>query len=396
MSIKLNKSEHILFEQLVAAGAKNAAEIFAKSGLPTRRIEQYHYSDLHALLADIPQVGEQTKQVSAPALRIAGAYRILMVNGEVQTTTVAPAGVDVGTIDGGVLSKRNDVIISLNNALSKDALMLKLTNDVDAIIHIDRRSEGDASHINGSVKISLADNSSATIIETFSGSDAAHLSNNATSVSIGKNAKATHIIVDLSSKKARHFHSIEYDIQAKALLHSLIVHSGSTLARTQLFAAFNGEKAHADLSGLMLVDDTQHSDITIDVLHGVPNTTSTETYKTVLRGQSKSIFQGKIIVAKDAQKTDAKMMSQALMLSDDAQFLTKPELEIFADDVICGHGATCGELDENHLFYLMSRGIAPEVAKSMLVRAFLEELFDPIKNEIIHEALESIADNWLT
>ena len=395
MSIKLNKSEDILHKQLVAANAKNAADIFAKSGLPTRRIEQYHYTDLHALLDDIPQVGEQAKAISAPALRIAGAYRILVVNGEVQATTVAPAGVVVGTAKGGILSERNDAIISLNNALSKDALTLNLKNDVDAIIHIDRRSEGGASHINSSVKISLADNSSATIIETFSGSDAAHLSNNATSVIIGKNAKASHIIVDLSSKKTRHFQTVEYDTQAKALLHSLIVHSGSALARTQLFATFNGEKAHADLSGLMLTDDTQHSDITIDVLHGVPNTTSTETYKTVLRGQSKSIFQGKIIVAKDAQKTDAKMMSQALMLSDDAQFLTKPELEIFADDVICGHGATCGELDENHLFYLMSRGIAPEAAKSMLVRAFLEELFDPIKNEIIHEALETIADSWL-
>jgi Fe-S cluster assembly protein SufD len=395
MATNLNKAEKQILSQLEKAELKAVAKVFEAKGFPSRRVEEYHYTDLKMLIDDIPNLGEKAQNIGAPTLEIAGAYHILIVNGEVQITSNPPKGVSVRTDMGGIASDNDDVIIQLNSALTKETLVLDLQDQVDRVIHIDRRGEGNASHINGAVEISIFNDSSATIIETFSGSDAAHFSNSVSKVSLGKNAKVTHIMVDLSSKNSRHFQTVSYELEENILLRSLIIHSGSNLARTQLFANFNGENSHADLSGMMLAEKDQHSDITINVNHAVPNTTSSEIFKSVVRDNAKAIFQGKIIVAKDAQKTDAKMMTQGLMLSDDAQILSKPELEIFADDVICGHGATCGELDETSLFYLMSRGIPIDQAKSMLVRAFLAEIFDPIAGDELKDALISISDSWL-
>jgi Fe-S cluster assembly protein SufD len=115
----------------------------------------------------------------------------------------------------------------------------------------------------------------------------------------------------------------------------------------------------------------------------------------VARGRSKAVFQGKIVVERDAQKTDAKLMMQGLMLSEEAEILSKPELEIFADDVVCGHGSTCGRLDEDSMFYLMSRGVPKAEAETMLIRGFLAELLDPIADEAVNAALQGVVDRWL-
>ncbi|MHB1111280.1 MAG: SufD family Fe-S cluster assembly protein, partial [Devosia sp.] len=162
-----------------------------------------------------------------------------------------------------------------------------------------------------------------------------------------------------------------------------------------LFPTLSGKGAHADLTGLNLVSDGQHSDITMDASHAVPHTSSKPLFKAIARGRSKAVFQGRIVVARDAQKTDAKLMTQGLMLSDEAEILSKPELEIYADDGVCGHGSTCGAIDEEALFYLVSRGISRSGAETMLVRAFLAELLDPIEDAALHEALEAVVEGWL-
>jgi Fe-S cluster assembly protein SufD len=167
------------------------------------------------------------------------------------------------------------------------------------------------------------------------------------------------------------------------------------LSRINLFARFEGEGAHGDFTGLNLTTEGQHSDVTLELSHAVPRCLSKPLYKQIARGRSVAAFQGKIIVARDAQKTDAKLMMQGLMLSDEAQILSKPELEIFADDVVCGHGSTTGALDETSLFYLMSRGIPKVIAEAMLVRGFIEEVIDPIEDEELHNALEGVVERWL-
>lgn len=392
---KPSPAEEALAAQLHAAGQSAAAERFRVAGLPTRRIESYHYTDLKALVRDVPELVGHAAQVGAPEIRVPGAYRLVIVNGAVQNAGTAPAGVIVGQAKGSALSETDDALVRLNSALVRESLTLDLAGSVDPVIHIDRRIEGEAAHGLDSARIFIADGAKATIVETYSGSDAAHLGNHATFLTVGKSAEVRHIVVDLNAQTARHFNTVEYELGAEANLHSLAINSGAGLARTQVFARFAGEGAHADFAGLSLIENTQHVDTTLEISHAVPNTTSSEVYKTVARDRGKGVFQGKIVVAKDAQKTDAKMMSQGLMLSEDAEIFAKPELEIFADDVVCGHGATCGELDETALFYLMSRGIPRVQAQAVLVRAFISEVLDPIKDEELHEALENVAEAWL-
>ena len=393
--IRLGPAELKLIEQLNGANAAAEAERLQGTGLPTRKVESYHYTDLKMLLRQVPDLVAKPEGVSPPAMRVAGAHQLMIVNGVPQESGTAPAGVIVGKVEGPVLSQRDDVIVRLNSALVKEALSLDLDGSVDPVIQIDRRTEGAAAHAPSAAKIYVGDDASAVILETYSGSDEAHVANHSTYLALGKNAVVTHITVDLSSKKSTHFATNEYHLAEGAQLRTLIIHAGATLSRTQLFPKYEGAGANGDITGLNLVNDGQHADITMDASHAVPHTTSKPLFKSIARGRSKAVVQGRLVVQRDAQKTDAKLMSQGLMLSDEAEILSKPELEIYADDVVCGHGSTCGQLDEDSLFYLTSRGIPKATAEAMLVRGFLAEVLDPIENEALHEALEGVVEKWL-
>jgi len=393
--VRLGAAETTLVAQLQLAGATAEAERLGVAGLPTRRVEAYHYTDLKTLLRTVPPLAADATATGAPALDIPGAYRLLVANGRAQAHGTAPAGVIVGTTKGGALTERDDVLVRLNSALAAETLTLTLEGTIDPVIQIDRRTEGDAAHAPSSARIFLADGAAATIIETFSGSAAAHVSNHGSFVQLGKGARLTHITIDLSPRPATHFATTEYEIGADAQLRTLTIHAGAGLERTQLFARFGGEGAHADFTGLNLAAEGQHADITLEARHAKGHCTCKPLYKQIARGRSRAVFQGKIVVERDAQKTDAKLMMQGLMLSDEAEILSKPELEIFADDVVCGHGSTCGKLDEDSMFYLMSRGVPEAEAETMLVRGFIAELLDPIENEPLNEALQGVVDQWL-
>ena len=393
--VRLGAAENTLIDQLKSVGADATAERITVAGLPTRRVEAYHYTDLKMLLKAIPPLAAAANSTGASALDVDGAYRLLIANGVIQAAAPAPAGVLVGKADGTALSTRDDVLVHLNGAFVKESLTLTVEGNVEQVIQIDRRIDGEAAHATDSLKVFIADGASATIVEVFSGSDAAHVGNHATYVALGKDTKLTHVTVDLSARATSHFATNEYHIGENAQLRTLVVHAGSGLARTHLFPRYEGAGADGQITGLNLVSDGQHSDITMMAEHAVPHTTSQPLFKSIARGRGKAVVQGKLVVARDAQKTDAKFMHQGLMLSDEAEILSKPELEIYADDVVCGHGSTCGKLDEDSLFYLMSRGIPQAEAETMLVRGFLEELVDPIETEALADALHGVIDGWL-
>jgi Fe-S cluster assembly protein SufD len=394
--VRIGPAEAKLIEQLGSVGATAAAERLSVIGLPTRKVESYHYTDLKMLLRAVPELAHAEKATSEPALRIPGAHRIPMTNGVADIDGREPPGVRSAIVPGSALSERDDVLVRLNMALAAKTLKLEIEGVLAEVLHVDRRTEGDAGHSNDSLHLFIADGSKATVVETFAGTDEVHLSNHASYVAMGKGAELTHILVDLSPAQATNFAVAEYHIAADAKLRTITIHVGSVLSRTNIFAKFEGENAAGHFTGLNLVTDGQHSDITLELRHAVPRCSSKPLYKQIAKGRSVGAFQGKIIVERDAQKTDAKLMMQGLMLSDEAQILSKPELEIFADDVVCGHGSTVGALDDDSLFYLMSRGIPKATAESMLVRGFLEEVLDPIENEELHEALESVVDRWLS
>jgi len=306
--VRLGAAENTLIAQLQGAGAVSEAERLAVAGLPTRRVEAYHYTDLKTLLRTVPPLAVDAGVAGAPALDVAGAFRVMIANGRVQSHGTAPAGVIVGEAKGSALTERDDILVRLNSALATETLTLTLEGSVDPVIHIDRRTDGPAAHAPSSARIYLADGASATLLETYSGSDAAHVSNHASFIQLGKGAKLTHVTVDLSARKATHFAAGEYEIGENAELRTVTVHAGAGLERMQIFARFGGEGAHADFTGLNLTNDGQHADITAEIRHAKGHCTCKPLYKQIARGRSKAVFQGKIVVERDAQKTDAKLM----------------------------------------------------------------------------------------
>lgn len=383
--VRLGPAELQLIEQLTAAGASDEAARLAGSGLPTRRVESYHFTDLKLLWRNVPPAAETPGEAGEPPFTVPGAVVHRIVNGRVRgghTTT------------GSALTERDDILVRLNRGLARETLTLDLTDG--ALIHIDRRSEGPAGHSASSAHVFVDDGATATIVETYSSSEGAHVANHGTYVAAGRGAKVTHVTVDLAGAQATTFATHEYHVAENALLRTLAIHIGSALARTNIFARMEGSGSSHAFAGLNLTSNEQHSDMTLEVVHAVPRTSGKPLFKQIGRGKSTAVFQGRIVVARDAQKTDAKMSMNGLMLSDEAQILSKPELEIYADDVVCGHGSTCGALDETSLFYLMSRGIPKAEAQAMLVRAFLAELIDPIADEGVRAALTKVTERWLT
>ncbi|HEV7278166.1 MAG TPA: Fe-S cluster assembly protein SufD [Devosiaceae bacterium] len=393
--LRLGPAELKLVEQLTAAGARAEAERLAASGLPTRKVESYHYTDLKMLLRSVPDFAEAGAGIAASPLQLEGAWRLPIVNGQPREAAPPPPDVRLGQGEGPALSQRDDVLVRLNRALVPKCLTLTVDGHIHQLLHIDRQTAGPAGHATSAARILVSDGASVTIVETFSGNDAVHLGNHATYVAVGSGASVTHVTIDLSSRRATHFATNEYRLAENARLRTLVIHAGAGLSRTHLFPHFEGSGAYADLTGLNMVGEGQHADITMDASHAVPHTSSKPLFKSVARGRSRAVVQGRLVVARDAQKTDAKLMSQGLMLSDEAEILAKPELEIYADDVVCGHGATCGAIDDEALFYLMSRGVARADAETMLVRAFLAELLDPIENQSLQSALQGVIDHWL-
>jgi Fe-S cluster assembly protein SufD len=171
--------------------------------------------------------------------------------------------------------------------------------------------------------------------------------------------------------------------------------SGGRVSRYQGFVTLAGEGSDLSVNGVNLLKESQHGDMTLVVDHAVPNCTSREVFRAVVDDRAHSVFQGKIIVRPDAQKTDGKMMTRALLLSDDAEADNKPELEIFADDVTCGHGAAIGALDESLLFYLRARGLSEKEAQTLLIQAFVGEAIESIADDGLRDAVIASAERWL-
>ena len=391
--IKLSSAEEQLKGFLEAAGKNEAASQFAEIGLPTRRIEAYHYTDVKSLLREVPSaLAKANDDKDAVRSEFAGAARIELANGKL-SGDFGVDGVSVSTSANG--SRNDDSVVLLSEALVGDVVSIKIEGDVSTVLHIDRVIDGAASINADKVVVEVAAGAKATLVETFNASDAAHMRLATTNITLGDGAEFVHLQLDGNSTDTRHFATNRYELGGDVQLRTFVQHTYASLSRTVVNANFAGEGSHADFAGMNLLAENQHADITLVVDHAVPNTTSTESFKNVVIDRAKAIFQGRINVAQDAQKTDAQMMSQGLILSERGEILVKPELEIFADDVICAHGATCGELDENHLFYLMSRGIPRKEAKAMLIRAFLAEMFEPIEVEAVVGSLEAQVDLWL-
>jgi len=369
---------------------------FAKLGLPTTQDEDWKYTSL-APLAHMrfePAPDATVRDIDRWTLGD-GAIRLVFVNGRYrpELSSRAPGGAFAGSL-AFALAERPELVerelgrhadhhghalTALNTAFIEDGAFVHLPAgaSLEAPIHLLYLSTApDKPGLSQPRNLIVAGaNSQATVIETYAGlGDDVYLTNAVTEVVLGENARLDHY--KLQEESARSFHiaatQVHHGRDSRFTSHSVAL--GAALARNELRALLAAEGSECTLNGLYMATGKQHLDNRTLVDHKSPRCTSRELYKGVLDGHSRGVFSGRVLVRQDAQKTDASQTNKNLLLSDDAVVDTKPQLEIFADDVKCAHGAAVGQLDENALFYLRTRGIGQEAARSLLTYAFASEM----------------------
>jgi Fe-S cluster assembly protein SufD len=375
-----------------------------KAGLPTRRIESWHYTDLKNLFRAVPERVTGGAGGSIDAL-VKGSDVLSILQGEAD----ASASIDGVTItayrdqlaDGSAVAgltalDKDDAIGRLNGSFVRDGLALTVAANADIEAPIELQALHGAGQIHTRFPVSFGAGSKATIIERHHAvTEEAALVSSISDISLEDGADITWIILQSQGPADTHLAQIRVSLGTEAKLRLYVVNAGGKLVRQELRIEVQGEGAELTLRGVNLLGGDSHTDVTLVLGHNVPHTNSTETFRNVVFDRASGVFQGMIKVAPDAQKTDAKMACNTLLMSDDADFSVKPELEIFADDVICGHGATVADIDRNHLFYLMARGVPENKARAMLVNAFVAEIAEELEEENLVEALEEVISNWL-
>jgi Fe-S cluster assembly protein SufD len=389
-------------------------------GLPHRRVEEWKYTDLRALMREAKPLAQVPSAQDAAALRASGlpladvkALRLVVLNGtlvpELSDLDRLPAGVELVPFANALatshpLLKRlgeagapgDNAAVALNTAFVSDGALVHVAEGVklDVPLHVVFAQVGAGHAAYGRVLVVAEKGAALDLIESHAG-EGAHQTNSYIEILAGDETDIRHTKLQAESLSTLHLATLAVTLGAKAKFESLAVARGSAVARQQVFLTFAGEDIEANLRGVSLVGGKRHLDTTLFVDHVRPGGISREQYKAALEGEGRSVFQGKIIVRREAQKTDGRMMTKALMLSDSAEADLKPELEIYADDVQCAHGATCAALDEEQVFYLMARGLPRSEAEAILVAAFVEDVFDTVENEPLRAALIDVAEEWL-
>jgi Fe-S cluster assembly protein SufD len=395
---------------------EQAFKQFEARGLPHRRVEEWKYTDLRALMRDLPPLAEAPDAAAKARAKNAGAIlagvdarRIVFIDGVFtpELSDLTPeSGLTVGSLADalakgdarvaqhvGKTFPTEDVAVALNTALMGEGAVIHVAAgaEIKRPIHlVFTGGENPASAFVRSLLV-VEKGARVTLIEDHDSGETQV--NAALELIAGDESQADYF--KITQANALHVSSLLASVGAKARFNTFAFTRNSGLVRNQSFIRFAGEHTEGGIRGVSLLKGKEHVDTTLLIEHAKGHCQSREQFKTVLDGESHGVFQGKIVVAPHAQKTDAKMLTRALLLSEDAEADNKPELEIFADDVVCGHGATAGALDPGLKFYLMSRGISDAEAEALLIQAFIAETVEEIAHEGIRDALMGAAVEWL-
>jgi Fe-S cluster assembly protein SufD len=398
----------------VAALRDTAFKRFDASGLPNRRVEEWKYTDLRALMRDALPLASPPDAAAKAHARDAGKLfagvdcrRVVFVDGAFvpELSDLTPeTGLSIGSLaealakgeasDIGRTVETDDVAVALNTALMGDGAVIRVAASTSLkrpvqLVFASSGGKPSSAYIRSLVLIEKG--AQATLIESHEGG--ANQINTALEMKVGEGAKVDY--VKTTQTHGLHIGTLLASVGADATFTSFAFNADAQLVRNQMFVRFAGEGTKAALRGVTLAKGKDHVDTTLLIDHAAGHCESRERFRSVLDGESRGVFQGKIVVRPHAQKTDAKMMTRALLLSEEAEADNKPELEIFADDVVCGHGATTAAPDEGLKFYLMSRGIPEQEAEALLIQAFVGETVEEIAHEGIREALMFAALKWL-
>lgn len=411
---KLNGEAGGSFHQL----RRDALQRFAAQGFPTMRDEDWRYTNLNALsgTAFVSAVRPEAEaslriEAEARAVTVPGAVTLLFVNGhfmpELSDLALIPTGMEVRDLSDALKEnaifpegssndaslRSNDPFTALNTAFTEQGVMVTVRRGVriEQPLHLLFFSGIAALPFvaHPRIIVQVEDNAQCDIVEQYAAApDAVYFTNVVADIRVGENAILHHIRIQEESTAAFHVASAYVTVARTGVYENHYIGLGAALLRYDIHSVLNGEGAHCTLNGLYMPVGTQHMDHFTVIDHPVPHCTSHELYKGVLADESRGVFTGKIIVRQDAQKTDAKQSNNNLLLSENARIDTRPQLEIHADDVKCTHGATVGRMNDDQLFYLVSRGIDRVQAGNILSYAFAADIVSRIPVAALREELD--------
>jgi len=400
-----------------------AFERFATAGLPHRRVEEWKYTDLRTLMRDAKPLAGAPDTAARELARHAGASlasiearRIVLVDGAFMPDLSDLAGLEAGLSVGslaqalasgdeavtrqlGKIVPCDDVALALNTAFMGDGVVISVAPGVAlarpiALVFFNSGARP-ASVFTRSLAL-IGNGARVMLVESHEGEPGNDDQvNTALELKVGDDAHVDHVKITRAGAGSLHVSTLLAAIGARVRFNEFLFTSGAAVVRNQLFVRFDGEGAVAGIRGASLLRGKEHADTTVVADHVAGACTSREIFKSVLDGESRGVFQGRITVRREAQRTDAKMAAHALLLSDSAEADSKPELEIYADDVQCGHGATTGALDDDLLFYLKARGIPTKEAEALLIQAFIGEAVEGIEHAGLRDALMDQVAAWL-
>jgi len=401
------------------AGVRHSAmHQFQELGFPTRREENWKYTDVRKLLKHNFRFNNRLPELSPD--RINGlrfndpsCHELVFINGifSPQHSNISEPDEHIIISDlGSALAERGELIDehitrysgtdstgfkALNTAFLQQGSLIAIPDNAIVtkpvhLLHLGTQQELPFTSQTRNLVV-LGDNATATIIESFIGlDDAVYFTNTVSEIRLNPGSRLVHYRIQQESNNSFHLGHTSIQQENDSHYASHVISMGAELSRTDLNCRLQAPGAEVILNGLYMVDGNQHTDHHILIDHLVPATTSTQNYRGILDNKGRAVFNGKVVVHKGADKTDAQQSNANLLLSDDAEIDTKPELEIYADDVKCSHGATVGQLDQQMLFYLRSRAIDEKTARSLLTFAFADEVIREIGIKAIRDRLEHL------
>jgi Fe-S cluster assembly protein SufD len=391
---------------------------FSEAGLPAKKEENWKYTSLWSLSQQaFTHDAVKTTIVPDECAKVAlldDAYRLVIVDGEYiadlselnglpEGVTVKPFSASLGAVEqqlGQQVALEKVGLTALNTLLMKEGVMVHIAGSIvlDKPIELLVINSGVTADLATHLRnmIVLDTNAQATVVEHYVGvTESVNFTNVVSEVVLAEQAELFHYKLQQESHQAFHIATLAAKQAAGSRWHTQNITLGGKLSRNDVHSRLEGEQSHTTMDGLYLLNDEQHADTHTRIDHIVPNTTSNELYKGVLNDDCHGVFNGKVIVHQDAQKTDSNQYNHNLLLSRGCAIDTKPEMEIYADDVKCGHGSTVGQLDMNQLFFLRARGLDEVTARSLLTHAFAVDVLNRIPSETVRQALSAVIEQRL-
>ncbi|MFI5252554.1 MAG: Fe-S cluster assembly protein SufD [Bacteroidota bacterium] len=407
-------------KSLIHTIRRDAISRFADMGFPTTKNEEWRFTNVSQIIGkDFKPVHKFVAQDLSPSaierfmLKGVDSHLLVFINGiySPKLSYVFPLeqGTKIGSLAEAIrddsdkvnpnLAKvapyNNDAFTALSTAFMRDGAFIYVPKGIEIempihLLYLSTTNDGLSLSLPRNLIIT-GDNTRLSIIETYASlNENEYFTNTVTEIVLGKNSILEHDKLQIEHERSYHVSSAHIRQDAKSKYTSNSISFGGALTRNNISALLNAEGCECTLNGLSLATGQQHFDNHTTIDHAKPNCVSHELYKSIIDGKARGVFNGKIFVRKDAQKTDAKQTNKTLLLSDEATIDTKPQLEIFADDVKCTHGAAVGQLDEEQIFYLQTRGIGLETARDLLTFAFAADVVQRIQINQLREQLHQM------